>query len=988
MKKIKLLITLIIFTSFYSFAQQVNNELILTRDILNSGEYGRAFEQFMEIYNNSQNDDFTRADAYYYAAEALLGSKEYDGALAILENFVEKYKFSNLRENALYRLGTIYYEQHSYFKSRERLKRLVSEFPESDYQGSAFYWIGKAYFAENKFSEAEEFLNDAITIGKQNKFIDYTIYTLANLYEENQDYSSAVTYYDELLAYHKESTLAPYAQYRIGVCYFKLNSYDAALLELTSPLIEKLPENYLLESKYILANTHFRLKDYMNASTVYKEVLAKNPDNERLKYGLGWVYFQMQNYEEAFSIFNRLSQTGTDTIGVNSLFWSGECRRYQGQEDVALNIFDRFITRYPKSSKAPMVRYHMAIIYFNKGDYKKAEEFLMYSINSPDFSTKAKAYTLLGEIKLTNKEYKSSIDYFTEAMSVPKISDNLRNRSILGLGMANYYMNNFDAAIMNLTDLSIRFAKFERDKVNFFLGESYFANGDFSNALKFYNNIEGKDPQIEKETLYGRAYAYFNLKDFANSAYYFGDFINKYPKDENFVDAKFRLADSYYGTKNFDKASELYSETFKKYKNAKITDFAYYQYGQSLFKSKKWEDAISKFRTLQDKYPMSKFRDDSQYLIGWIYFQHGDFNQAIDNYKEIPNRYPNSNILPIAYYSIGDCYYNMAEYDSSVIYYNKILRDYSKTQYVFDAINGLQYCYLALDEPNKAVAAIDRYIQSNPSSDFGDKILFKKGEIYFNTSKYEDARISYKEFIATYPSSSLVPNAYYWIAKCSANLKQEDNAIYHYNLIVSNYLNSEVGVSAVLEIGKLYSKKSNYQKAIELYENAIKKLPDSDKVPELLFAKAQANVELLEIQAAYETYNQIITYYDGSIFAAKSKIEVGILEMNRGAFDNAESLFKELGQKRTDDIGAQAQYYYGVALFNQNKTNDAISAFVRVRSVFAAYDEWYSKALIKLGDCYIKLKDYSKAREMYNAVAKKHKDDELGKEAIKKLKRL
>jgi len=233
-----------------------------------------------------------------------------------------------------------------------------------------------------------------------------------------------------------------------------------------------------------------------------------------------------------------------------------------------------------------------------------------------------------------------------------------------------------------------------------------------------------------------------------------------------------------------------------------------------------------------------------------------------------------------------------------------------------------------------------------------------------------------------------VPNAYFWIAKSSANLKQIDNALYHYNLIITNYLSSDVGVSAVLEMGKIYSKRSEFEKAIDLYNTAIKKIPDSDKVPELLFAKATAHVELLEIQAAYETYNKIITYHDGSIFAAKSKIEVGILEMNRGAFDTAENLFKELGSSRTDDIGAQAQYYYGLALFNQNKINDAISAFVRVRSVFASYDEWYAKALIKLGDCYVKKKDKVQAREMYNAVAKKHKDDELGKEAINKLKRL
>ncbi|MFH0733807.1 MAG: tetratricopeptide repeat protein [bacterium] len=986
---LSILICVISFTQVKS--QIINDKFINGKTYLNVGEYARAYEVFISLYKDPNIDNNNKASSYFYSAECLIGLKEFDGALAILEDFHTKFSTSTLRETALYRLGTIYYQQHSYLKSRDRLKKLISDYPNSEFLGSSLYWIGKAYFAENKFSEAEEFLNDAISVGKKNNFIDYAIYTLANLYEENNDYSNAVTYYDELLAYHKDSKLAPNAQYRIGVCYFKLKEYDSVILELTDPLINKLPENLLMEAQYILANSFFRLKDYKNASETYNEILNKNPESEqsdKLKYGLGWVYFQMQNYDEAYKIFNRLSQIGSDTIVVNSLFWSGECRRYQGQEDAALVIYDRFMSKYPKSKIAPMVIYHIGIIYYNKSDYAKAEEYLLKSANSKDNTTTAKAFTLLGEIKLSNKNYKEAIEFYTNAMQTTKIPDNLRNRAILGYGMANYYLNNFDDAIRDLTDLSIRVPKFERDKVNFYLAESHFASGNFSEALKYYNNIEGSDVDIERETFYGRAYSYFNLKDFANSAYYFGEFINKYPKSPDVVDAKFRLADSYYGTKNFEKASELYTEAFKKNKNAKITDFAYYQYGQSLFKSKKWREAIEKFKTLQDKFPRSKFNDDSQYLIGWIYFQKGYFNDAIFNYQEILTKYPGSSITPIAYYSLGDCYYNLGSYDTSITYYNKILSDYSKTQYVFDAINGLQYCYMALEEPEKAIAAIEQYIQINPSSEFGDKILFKKGDIYFNIGKYDAARVSFKEFIATYPSSPLVPSAYYWIGKCSANLKQEDNALYHYNLIVTNYLSSEVGISSVLEMGKLYSKKNEYEKAIELYNTAIKKLPDSDKIPELLFVKAQANVELLEMQAAYETFNQIITYHDGSIFAAKSKIEVGILEMNRGAYENAESLFKELGQIRTDDIGAQAQYYYGLTLFNQNKINDAISALVRVRSVFASYDEWYGKSLLKLGDCYVKIKDNRKARDMYNSVAKKHKNDELGKEANKKLNRL
>jgi TolA-binding protein len=50
--------------------------------------------------------------------------------------------------------------------------------------------------------------------------------------------------------------------------------------------------------------------------------------------------------------------------------------------------------------------------------------------------------------------------------------------------------------------------------------------------------------------------------------------------------------------------------------------------------------------------------------------------------------------------------------------------------------------------------------------------------------------------------------------------------------------------------------------------------------------------------------------------------------------------------------------------------------------------EWYTKSLLKLGDCYIKLDDKKNARDMFRAVLKQHKNNDYAKEANEKLKSL
>ena len=348
-------------------------------------------------------------------------------------------------------------------------------------------------------------------------------------------------------------------------------------------------------------------------------------------------------------------------------------------------------------------------------------------------------------------------------------------------------------------------------------------------------------------------------------------------------------------------------------------------------------------------------------------------------------RYNTSPIVPIAYYSIGDSYFNMSDYDSAVVYYNKLIEDYPNSQYVLDAVNGIQYSFIAKDQPEYAIEFLDRYVKLNPRSEIADQILYKKGDTEYSLGEYEKAKAAFIEFLNKYPNSSLVPSANYWVGKSASMLNQSGEAEKYFRVVINNYLESEVGIDAVIELGALYRKNGELEAANNLYAEVLGKLDYQKRTPEIMFEQGVVLIELEKLPEAYEVFNNIIQYYDGTLFADKAKVELGVLEYNRGGYDNSEMLFRELGASRTDDIGAKAQYYYGLTLLAQDKVQEAITAFVRVRSVFGTYDEWYTKSLIKLGDCYVELGDKQNAREMYQAVLQRHRGDKLGSEAQSKL---
>jgi TolA-binding protein len=988
MKKYIILIFLIFLTIH---AQSNTDNYDTALEAYKNHDFGTAYQLFKSISSENSLEKEKLVSIKFYIADCLVNLNQLDGAASELEEFLDNYKFSNYREAALYKLGTVYYKNAEYRRSRERLSLLLNEYPLGAYTGSANYWIGECYFAENKYVEAEEYLKEAIAQKNTNKFIENNIFSVARLYEKTNDYNSAVANYDELLAYYKDSPLALKAQLRIGICYFNLKQYDSAILEFTDPFIQKLPLDELTDSKFFLANAYMRLKQYSDATRIYKELLANLKDEsyrEKINYSLAWVSFQQNKYDDAYLIFKALSEESSDSMKAISFFWSGECKRYLGDINGANEIFKEFIAKYPDNKLASRAQLGMGALVLNQSNSNDGEKALLNAALSGDVSTRGKAYTLLGELRLNKKKYEEAKKYFSQALQLTSARTDLNYRARLGMAVSSYYLNNYDVSIKNLEDLRELTKQFESSKVNFYLAESYFYKDKYSTAIKYYNLISSAPEEIVKESILGKAYSYFNLKDFQNAAFYFNDFISKYKNDLIVPEAKLRLADSYFGTKKFDKASAVYKELFSKEKTALNNDLAYFQYGQSLFKSGNSDAAIEAMLNLQKKFPRSKYADQAQYIIGWINFQQNKYKGAVDNYNLLLNKYPKSVLCPVVYYSIGDSYFNLGNYDSSIIYYSKVISDYPGTQYVFDAVNGIQYAYVAKNEPDKAIGYIDRFLAANPNAKTGDQIFIKKGDLYYSIGKFEKAITSYKDFISKYPSSSLVASAYYWIGKSDANMKNESDAINNFQAARQRAAKTEIGISSAIELSSIYAVKKQYGSAAGILKEAIDAQPSSNRVAELLYLQGIYLEKDNKQTEAYSIFDRIINNYEGSLFVAKAKVELGIIELQRNNYEKAQSYLKEVGENRLDDIGAQAQYLYGLSLFDQNRMDEAISAFVRVRSVFVAFDEWYTKSLLKLGDCYVKMKDNKQARELYKAVLSRHQNDEYSKEAKKKLNQL
>jgi TolA-binding protein len=955
----------------------------------NSADYYRTIEIFNTFLSTYNLEDELYASANYFIAESHFNLKQNAAAVPYLEFLVNNQRWTAYRENALFRLGIIYFEDGKYERSRQNFRRMLSLFPESEFSGSALYWIGESFVREDRIEEAAKFLQEALGKRKNNKYLDYTIFSLATVYEKKGDYINAVKYYDQLLSFHSNSPLAVQAQIRIGICYFKLKDYESSILELNNPLLNELPEELYSESLYLLANSYFRTGSYADAEKVYREISEKYPAAENIRevnYALAWSLFQQKKYNDAYKIFNFLSEED-DQIAEKSFLWKAEARRYAGKETEAFELYKKFLERYPESPYTGQIQYQMGVIYFGDKKPDVSERYLLSALKSNDKRVRANAYTLKGEIELNKKDYQAARNSFMQVPELADKGDKIVSRAYLGLGTVSYYLKDYKNGIEYLTKVSTDDPEFERNKVNYYLAENLYAAGKYQDAIARYNNISQDDRELFGKAIYGKAYCYLNSGRYDQAAAQFSEFLKKYPNNKNAQDARIRLADSYYGNKNYAAASGIYRELFSGARIQVDNPHLYYQYAQSLYRGGKTEEAISRLFELRDKYPQSDYASRAYYLIGWIYFQKGDYNRAVSQYKNTLSLYPSGQIAPIVYYSIGDAYYNIGKYDSAIVNYEKIIDLFPGSANVFDALNGIQYSYIALNQPERAVETIESFISENPNVDYADQLAFKRGEIYYSNRSYEKAKNSYKSFLNNYRNSKLIPDAYFWIGKSAQNLGQSEEAVYNYNRVLENYPKTIIASSAAIELSAIYNQMKNYDASVNLLNKIISQTStESPARSEFMFLKGMTLLQKGDRAGAADTFDELAMYYRNTVFGDKAKFELGLLDLESKNYSAAERNFRELAETRSDDIGAKSQYYYGETLFQQKKIEEAVTAFVRVRTVFSAYEEWLVKSYLRLGDSYIELQDSRRAAEMYRAVISRSRGDIYTEEAQKKLR--
>ena len=98
----------------------------------------------------------------------------------------------------------------------------------------------------------------------------------------------------------------------------------------------------------------------------------------------------------------------------------------------------------------------------------------------------------------------------------------------------------------------------------------------------------------------------------------------------------------------------------------------------------------------------------------------------------------------------------------------------------------------------------------------------------FEANKFDAALGQFTLFVRDYPSSSLAPNAYYWMGECHYGMKRYDSAILSFKDVVTKYPKHPKAAAAMLKAGFAYERLGDKGNAQFYLETLVQDFPGSE----------------------------------------------------------------------------------------------------------------------------------------------------------------
>lgn len=361
-------------------------------------------------------------------AQAYISSEKFSEALPYLQKIINSGVAGN-KPKALSKLGLAYFNANKNVEALQAYRKLLSEYPTSAEADEAQQVVKDIYIEEGKpadYLELMQSLGRSVSVNEADSLIytaAYNKYVVGNCAE-------AIKALGDYAAKFPQGRFVTNAYFYKAQCLQKAKDWSNAIQAYNYVIDKGLGAFYELSLLEAARINYIELKDY-GVAKKYFEALYKNSVSASNKLealrGLVRSYYQIKDYSNALSISKELlasKNISADDKAIASLVL-GKSQQLSGDFNAAINSF-KAVAAINKASWGAEARYELANCYFKQKNYNATEKAAMAVIKetgSYDLWV-AKAYLLLGDLFMVQKDYfnaKATYESIAKNASIPEI---------------------------------------------------------------------------------------------------------------------------------------------------------------------------------------------------------------------------------------------------------------------------------------------------------------------------------------------------------------------------------------------------------------------------------------------------------------------------------------------------------------------------------------------------------------------------------------
>ena len=229
---------------------------------------------------------------------------------------------------------------------------------------------------------------------------------------------------------------------------------------------------------------------------------------------------------------------------------------------------------------------------------------------------------------------------------------------------------------------------------------------------------------------------------------------------------------------------------------------------------------------------------------------------------------------------IADCHYFLGEkgdkghLSEAIDHYRDVIRDYpGLSKENVQATYRLAESYQYLNLHYEALVEFKNIYANYPESEYTSESLYMMGSISYETRRFAEAIDLFKEYIQRFPDGSHVRDAYFGVGDCYSRMRQFNDADVWYDNALKKWPTLEdVPEDALRKLGAHRFETGRYDDALGVFFVYLNLFPGGERSKDVLYAIARSFEKTGRLHPALKTLSLVIERYPGSREAKESAI--------------------------------------------------------------------------------------------------------------------